>query len=171
MPNIQEAVIGTDKASAGPPQIIRAHFQPSERATSCWLRQEIRKVLLLFPFISTTGGRGSKAAVLSFLTIRARCRVGDGLRHCGGLSRELLPQPKPRDSRFPLSAVRRRSFVAGSFPRLAWQRFRELVGSTGEESSLRAVPTRPIRKQRSSRRLVSVRKGKTWIPSRSTQRK
>ena len=36
-------------ASAGPPQIISAHFQPRERATSCWLRQEIRKVLLLLP--------------------------------------------------------------------------------------------------------------------------
>src|SRR5580704_10146138 len=48
-------------ASAGPPQIISAHFQPRERATSCWLRQEIRKVLLLLPFISTTGGWESKA--------------------------------------------------------------------------------------------------------------
>jgi len=46
-------------ASAGPPQIIRAHFQPSERATSCWLRQEMRKVLLVVPFISATGGCGS----------------------------------------------------------------------------------------------------------------
>src|ERR1700683_3905725 len=48
-------------ASAGPPQIISAHFQPRERATSCWLRQEIRKVLVLLPFISTTGGWESKA--------------------------------------------------------------------------------------------------------------
>src|ERR1700758_204055 len=48
------------RASAGPPQIIRVHFQPRDLATSCWLRQEIRKVLLFVPFISTTGGCGSK---------------------------------------------------------------------------------------------------------------
>src|SRR5580700_1143843 len=48
------------RASAGPPQIISAHFQPRERATSCWLRHEIRKVLLLVPFIRATGGCGSK---------------------------------------------------------------------------------------------------------------
>ncbi len=46
----------------GPPQIIRAHFHPSERATSCWLRQEIMKVLLFVPFISTTGGCESNSA-------------------------------------------------------------------------------------------------------------
>src|SRR5579864_1187868 len=52
-------------ASTGPPQIIKVHFHPRERATSCWLRQEIRNVLLLVPFISTTGGWGSKESLLS----------------------------------------------------------------------------------------------------------
>ena len=39
---------------------MSVHFHPRERATSCWLRQEMRKVLLLVPLISTTGGCGSK---------------------------------------------------------------------------------------------------------------
>jgi hypothetical protein len=39
---------------------MSAHFHPSERAIARWLRQEIRKVGLFFPFISTTGGCGSK---------------------------------------------------------------------------------------------------------------
>src|SRR5580700_3844579 len=49
-------------ASAGPPQIMRVHFQPSELASSRWLRQEIRNVGLFFPFFMTTGGCGSKLA-------------------------------------------------------------------------------------------------------------
>src|SRR5690349_2682680 len=53
-------------ARIGPPQIIRVHFQPRERAISCWLRQEIRKVLLFVPLIRTTGGRRSKPPVWSF---------------------------------------------------------------------------------------------------------
>src|ERR1700757_4290863 len=46
-------------AKAGPPQIMRAHFHPRERASSCWLRQEMRKVGFETPFMRTTGGCGS----------------------------------------------------------------------------------------------------------------
>src|SRR3954451_24740338 len=48
-------------ASAGPPQIMSVHFHARVRATSCWLRHEIRKVLSFSPFLSTTGGCGSNS--------------------------------------------------------------------------------------------------------------
>src|ERR1017187_8392334 len=47
-------------ASTEPPQIIRAGSQPRERVSSFWLRQEMRKVLLLVPFLRTTGGCRTK---------------------------------------------------------------------------------------------------------------
>src|ERR1700685_4514920 len=49
--------------SAGPPQIISAHFQPREFAISRWLRQEIRNVWLFLPFVRTTAGRVSKPSL------------------------------------------------------------------------------------------------------------
>src|SRR5512142_35393 len=47
--------------SPGPPQMKAVDFQPRELTTSRWLRQEMRKVESLSPFMSTTLGWRSNA--------------------------------------------------------------------------------------------------------------
>src|SRR6266576_649116 len=48
------------RVRAGPPQIIRLDFQPSEFTTSRWLLHEIKNAGSWLPFINTTGGCKSK---------------------------------------------------------------------------------------------------------------
>src|SRR5438445_5016996 len=44
------------RVRAGPPQIIRLDFHPSEFTTSRWLLHEMKNAGSWLPFISTTGG-------------------------------------------------------------------------------------------------------------------
>src|SRR6266705_571711 len=72
------------KFRAGPPQIIRLDFHPSEFTTSRWLLHEMKKAGSWLPFISTTGGwrsnpSGGLAAGLgssrSVMTALAECAL------------------------------------------------------------------------------------------------
>src|SRR6266700_5264831 len=62
------------RVRAGPPQIIKLDFQPSEFTTSRWLLHEIKNAGSWLPFINTTGGCRSKPPA----AIGARLSSGEG---------------------------------------------------------------------------------------------
>ena len=83
---------------------------------------------------------------------------------------KLQPHPRLRGLRFPPSAMPRRSSVAGSFPRRAYQHSPESVGPAVAQWLHDAEPTMQLRKLRPNHPRFE-QKAKTWSPSRSIPKK